>query len=119
MLVSGAYFDVDNDDHYQSQWQISTDSDFSTLILEEISETQLTAYTVGEMVLDVDTVYYWRVKFIDARNGTSDWSETSTFTTVNSSDDANLDGIPDAQAVDGIGGVLTKTGFPIPLKTTS
>jgi chitinase len=101
VLVSGAYFDADNDDHYQSQWQISTDSDFSTLILDETSEAQLTAYTVGEMVLDVDTVYYWRVKFIDARNGTSDWSETSTFTTVNSSDDANFDGIPDAQAVDG------------------
>ena len=101
VLVSGAYFDADNDDHYQSQWQISTDSDFSTLILDETSEAQLTAYTVGEMVLDVDTVYYWRVKFIDARNGTSDWSETSTFTTVNSSDDANIDGIPDAQAVDG------------------
>ena len=103
VLVSGAYFDVDNDDHYQSQWQISTDSDFSTLILDETSETQLTAYTVGEMVLDADTVYSWRVKFIDARNGASDWSQTSTFTTIaaDTAGDANIDGIPDAQEVDG------------------
>jgi hypothetical protein len=100
VLVSGAYFDVDNDDHYQSQWQISTDSDFETLILDETSETQLTAYTVGEMVLDADTVYYWQVRFIDVRNGMSAWSEPSTFTTVNSTDDANFDGIPDVQAVD-------------------
>jgi hypothetical protein len=61
VLVSGVYFDADNDDHFQSQWQISTESDFSTLVLDETSKTQLTAYTVGEMVLDVDTEYYWRV----------------------------------------------------------
>ncbi|MBC2710971.1 MAG: hypothetical protein HGJ94_08245 [Desulfosarcina sp.] len=102
VLVSWAYFDTDNDDHYKSQWQISNESDFLTLVLDEISETQLTAYTVGEMVLDVDTVYYWRVKFIDARNGTSDWSQTATFTTIaaDSSDDTDIDGIPDAQEVD-------------------
>ena len=103
VLVSGAYFDLDNDDHYQSQWQISTDSDFSTLILDETSETQLTSYTVGEMVLDADTVYYWRVRFIDERNGASDWSQPSTFTTItaDSAGDANIDGVPDVQAVDG------------------
>jgi hypothetical protein len=52
------------------------------------------------MVLDADTVYHWRVRFIDARNGTSTWSEPATFTTVNNADDANFDGVPDAQAVD-------------------
>jgi hypothetical protein len=43
------------------------------------------------------------VRFIDARHGVSDWSPTATFTTIaaNQSDDTNLDGIPDAQAVDG------------------
>jgi hypothetical protein len=100
VLVSSAYFDLDNDDHFQSQWQISTESDFSTLILDETSETQLTAYTVGEMVLDVETIYHWRVRFIDERNGMSDWSEVSTFTTVDSADDTNTNGIPDAQEVD-------------------
>jgi len=75
VLVSGMYYDTDNDDHFQSQWQISTESDFSTLVLDETSQNQLNAYTVGEMVLDVDTDYYWRVRFIDARNGESDWSQ--------------------------------------------
>jgi hypothetical protein len=100
VLVSGAYFDLDNDDHFQSQWQISTESDFSTLILDETSETQLTAYTVGEMVLDVETVYYWRVRFIDERQGLSDWSDVSTLTTIDSTDDTNTNGIPDDQEVD-------------------
>jgi chitinase len=74
VLVSGAYFDTDHDDHAQSRWQISTESDFGTLVLDETTATQLTAYTVGEMVLDAETVYYWRVRFIDSRNGLSDWS---------------------------------------------
>ncbi|MBR9985933.1 MAG: hypothetical protein KFF68_08490 [Desulfosarcina sp.] len=102
VLVSGFYFDTDHDDHYQSRWQISTESDFSTLVLDETSQKQLTAYTVGEMVLDVDTVYYWRVKFIDARNGASDWSQAATFTTIiaESAGDLNFNGIPDAQEVD-------------------
>jgi chitinase len=100
VLVSGVYFDADNDDHAQSQWQISTESDFATLVLDETSATQLTAYTVGEMVLDVETEYYWRVRFIDSRNGVSDWSDPSIFTTIDSSGDANTNGIPDAQEVD-------------------
>jgi hypothetical protein len=82
--------------------QISTDANFATFILEETSTTRLTAYPVGHMVLDADTVYYWRVQFIDARNGASQWSQTSTFTTLASedTDDANMNGIPDVQEVD-------------------
>ena len=101
VLVSGMYVDTDHDDHFQSQWQISTESDFSTLILDETSQIQLTAYTVGEMVLDVDTAYYWRVKFIDDRNGESDWSQPSSFTTIaaESAGDPNYNGVPDAQEV--------------------
>lgn len=103
VLVTGVYFDRDNDDHSLSRWQISTEADFSTLVLDETSQTELVAYTVGEMVLDADTVYYWRVKFVDARNGVSDWSRSSTFTTVTAagSDDTDIDGVPDAQEVDG------------------
>jgi len=101
VLVTAAYFDADNDDHFKSQWQISTDANFATLVLDKTSKVQLTSYTVGKMVLEADTVYYWRVRFIDNLNGVSDWSETATFTTLaaDASGDANLDGIPDDQAV--------------------
>jgi len=53
------------------------------------------------MVLEADTVYYWRVRFIDSRSGSSDWSTTASFTTlaVEDSDDTDTNGIPDAQEV--------------------
>jgi hypothetical protein len=102
VLVTAAYFDADNDDHFKSQWQISTDTNFATLILDKTSRVQLTAYEVGKMVLDVDTVYYWRVRFIDTDNGVSEWSQTGTFTTLaaEASGDADLDGVLDSQEVD-------------------
>jgi chitinase len=102
VLVCGTYFDSDNDDHYQTRWQISTDSDFTTLILNATSKTQLYSYTVGEMVLDADTVYYWRVQFVDTNNQASDWSETATFTTlaIDAVGDADLDGMLDTQEAD-------------------
>ena len=101
VLVTAAYFDADNDDHFKSRWQIGTDSDFTTLIMDKTSKVQLTAYEVGKMVLDVDTVYYWRVRFIDTDNGVSEWSETGSFTTLTAeaAGDADLDGIPDDQEV--------------------
>lgn len=102
VLVCGEYFDSDNDVHYQTRWQISTEDDFSTLILDASSKTQLYAYTVGEMVLDADTIYYWRVQFIDTNNKASAWSATATFTTITgeSMGDADLDGVPDIQETD-------------------
>ena len=108
VLVSGAYFDADNDDHLQSRWQISTQPDFSDnafMVLDEISTTQLTAYTVGEMLLDPDTDYFWRVQFVDARSGASDWSQTGTFRTLSADSmtdaDLNGNGTPDSQEIDG------------------
>jgi chitinase len=102
VLVSGTYFDPDNDDHHLSQWQISTESNFASLIMDLTTQYHLTAFTVGEMVLDADTRYYWRVRYIDSRDGQSSWSQPSNFTTLTAdqTDDSNADGIPDAQAVD-------------------
>lgn len=102
VLVSSAYFDLDGDRHHRSQWQIGTDETFSDLILDATSCVQLTAYAVGEMILESDAQYFWRVRFIDDRNGRSDWSAPSTFTTLaaDGSDDANGDGVPDAQRVE-------------------
>jgi hypothetical protein len=102
VLVTAAYFDADNDDHFKSQWQISTETGFSALILDETSTTQLTSYAVGEMVLEPDTVYYWRVRFTDTNDGVSEWSETATFTTIAAdvAGDLDGDGVLDEQEVD-------------------
>jgi hypothetical protein len=102
VLLCGGYFDSDSDSHYQTRWQISTEPDFATLILDATSPAQLYTYTVGEMVLDVDTDYFWRVQFIDDNNGVSDWSDIATFTTVTAESlgDADSDGLLDSQETD-------------------
>ncbi len=102
VLLTEAYFDYDNDAHLKTQWQISTESDFSSCVLDISSTSQLTSYTVTELVLDTDTTYYWRIKFFDSRNGESDWSESSTFTTIDAADsiDADGNGMPDDQELD-------------------
>ena len=102
VLVSGAFSDTDGDDHARSRWQVSTESDFSMLTLDNTSETQLTSFAVGELFLDVDSQYYWRVRHIDSRDGISDWSETGSFTTIPAdlSDDVDVNGIPDFLEVD-------------------
>ncbi|WP_319521194.1 choice-of-anchor U domain-containing protein [uncultured Desulfosarcina sp.] len=119
VLVTAAYFDADSDDHTGSQWQIGIDGDFSTLILDQTSEKQLTAYQIGNMVLESDATYYWRVRFIDARSGVSEWSETGSFITVASdaSGDENFNGIPDDQEVEDTSADINQNGIADSLDT--
>jgi len=114
VLATAAFFDADNDQHEQSQWQISTESDFTSLILDETSVSQLTTYTVGPMMLETDTDYFWRVRFIDSCNGASEWSETATFTTFTAeeSGDADINGIPDSQEVMEPDSDVNENGIP-------
>ncbi len=60
------------------QLQVSTDSDFSTTVVDASGLTE-TSYPVSG--LGYLTTYYWRV---NVRNdvGTGDWSETWSFTTI-------------------------------------
>lgn len=101
-LVAGSFSDIDGDDHSYSRWQVSTESDFSTLTLDNTSNTQLTTFAVGDLLLDVDTHYYWRVRYIDSRGGASNWSEAGSFTTIQSAQSGDVDGngIPDTLEVD-------------------
>jgi len=59
--------------------QVSTSQDFSNLLLEEhnIIDTFLTVNA-----LSCSTTYYWRVNAMNV-GGTSDWSETWNFSTIN------------------------------------
>ena len=102
VLVSGDFIDADGDTHAYSRWQVSTESEFSMLTLDITSGTQLTSFAVGELLLDVDTLYYWRVRHIDSQGGASDWSEAGSFTTIPAelSDDVDANGIPDSLEVD-------------------
>lgn len=65
-----------------SQWQLGTDETFgSGIVVDETSDTALTAFTLTDGVLENGTTYYWRVRFQDSDGNWSDWSDTWSFTT--------------------------------------
>lgn len=98
-----AFSDPDGDTHAETQWQISTDTSFSSefVVLDVTSDSLLTSLTVPEFILSGNTTYYWRVKFHDNRDAASGLSDVFSFTTITSDEtDSNEDGIPDDQEVD-------------------
>ena len=101
-LQTGVFSDPDSvDTHLQTQWQISTNDSFSSLVFDITSNIHLTSLIVPELVLNINTTYYWRVRFFDNHDEASQWSETYSFTTlVASVDDTDENGIPDDQEVD-------------------
>jgi len=103
-LETGIFSDPDvSDTHAQTQWQISTQSNSSSLVLDITSDSHLESLTVPEFILSVNTTYYWRVKFYDNRGAASEWSDPYySFTTIDASasDDTDSNGIPDDQEVD-------------------
>ena len=72
----------DGDTHLKTQWQISLDVSFSSLVFDVISNTNLTSLNVPELILNINTTYYWRVRFFDNYDEASQWSETYAFTTL-------------------------------------
>ncbi|GAI75914.1 unnamed protein product, partial [marine sediment metagenome] len=100
-LQTGSFLDPDNGDtHLQTEWQISTVSDFSSTVLNEISAVHLTSLTVPHLTLNEGTTYYWQVRFQDSSNNWSEWSDSYSFTTLTTMNDQNSNGIPDSQEND-------------------
>ena len=101
-MTTEAFSDPDDGDtHLKTQWQISLDVSFSSLVFDVTSNANLTSLIVPELVLNINTTYYWRVRFFDNYDEASQWSETYAFTTlVASVDDTDENGIPDDQEVD-------------------
>jgi chitinase len=98
-----ATMSVDGDQHTATRWQIGLDENFTQLVLDQISAGQLTRYLVPDMVLDTETVYYWRATFLDDSDQILAQSSLATFETVTAADtdDTDADGFVDAQEVDG------------------
>lgn len=105
-LQTTGYYDPDGNAQLKSQWQISTASDFSTLVLNTITDTHFESLTIPDYVLEASTTYYWRVRFYDEYFRASVWSDNPptlpfSFTTVTADpDDADGDGVPDSQELD-------------------
>jgi hypothetical protein len=93
LLKTQSYLDPDGDAHARTHFQIASNSDFSMLVLDQvIARNQLSSFTVLELILDTDTTYYWRARYIDNRSGHSDWSAARSFTTHDAIDAGDEDG---------------------------
>jgi hypothetical protein len=109
-LETGDFSDDDVDDHALTQWQISTapfpvgsEPEPEDLVFDLTSDTQLALLDVPPLILDANnTEYFWRARFTDSDNATSEWADPFSFTTVADSpeDSDPKDGIPDGQEAD-------------------
>jgi len=115
-LTSGAFSDAntaEGDFHYQTQWQVSSDSSFATPLLDVVSPVSLTTLVIPASLLTEDALYYWRVRYFDSYEAGSEWSEAYAFNTTLTSRDGSGNGIPDAQELDGASPVdLDLNGIP-------
>lgn len=69
------------DTHQNSTWQVSTLSDFSNIVFQTTDDAvNLTTWTVTG--LNPATTYFVRVRYRGAILGLSEWSATSTFSTL-------------------------------------
>jgi hypothetical protein len=92
LLSTFGYFDDENDAHALTHWQISRapfpedfEPDPADLVLDLVSDEHLTIVDIVELILSVDTDYWWRARFSDTPNEESDWSDWSDpfmFTTI-------------------------------------
>lgn len=86
-LITEPFIDADRwDTHAQTQWQLSTTSNFSVLFFDETSDSSLVklSFTDGNTLPEF-TTFYWRVRYFDSSGGASGWSETRSFTTAKGS----------------------------------
>jgi hypothetical protein len=99
-ISTDPFSDPNENAHGQSRWQISDQSDFSTLVVDITSDRHLTLFPVPHMILTPNQTYYVRVRFFDVYFEPSDWSHAVAFTTHSLAEDLNLNGIPDVNEVD-------------------
>jgi hypothetical protein len=98
-LTVDNFYDPDIDDlHAESQWQIFR-ADDNFCVLDVTSPVSLTSLKVPKLILEEDTDYTWKVRFINNHDAESDWSAVGTFTTDFANHDSDGNGIPDHQEV--------------------
>ncbi|MEZ4528895.1 MAG: hypothetical protein R2941_23535 [Desulfobacterales bacterium] len=88
VLQTRPFSDPDTgDSHGETRWQISETEGFSEPVLLDIADTEsLTELQMEEGELAENTKYFWRVMFIDNRQGSSEWSVPFRFHTLIGSD---------------------------------
>jgi SPP1 family predicted phage head-tail adaptor len=107
------------DTHYATQWQIATaeNSDFGTVMLDDLTTINKTSLAIPAGLLSYNTEYTVRVKFTGTAVGTSDWSAPVNFTTISSPTIITID--PDSgPTTGGTAVIITGTQFNTALAVT-
>ena len=72
-----------SDTHASTDWQVASDSDFSTIVVQSADDaTNKTSWTVPSGNLSASTTYYVRARHTGTMYGDSGWSSTVSFTTA-------------------------------------
>lgn len=80
-ITTGPFSSSGADRHIQTDWQISTASDFASIAIAlNASPTSLTSWSPSGLL--ASTRYYVRVRHNGESGGLSDWSQTVSFTTA-------------------------------------
>ncbi len=100
-LVIQEFFDANGDSHAQTRYQIALDSNFTYLVFDRQTGIDLISLSLMDLILDPDTIYYWRALFVDDQGGASDWSLPSSFVTLDyaAAGDEDANGILDSQEI--------------------
>jgi hypothetical protein len=73
----------DTDSHASSDWQVASDSGFSTIVVQSLDDaSNLESWTVPSGNLSTSTTYYVRVRHTGTTYGDSGWSSGVSFTTA-------------------------------------
>jgi hypothetical protein len=100
VLSLEAFTDADAGDyHFKTEWRVFS-AENETCIASIVSTSALTEFSIPEIMLEPNTRYSWRARFMDNNGGLSEWSEAAGFVTGESETDLDGNGIPDAQEVD-------------------
>jgi chitodextrinase len=98
-LTTDEFYDPDIDDvHVESRWMIIRAND-NFCVLDVTSPSALTSLKVPKLILEEDTDYNWKVRYINNHDAESDWADAGTFTTDFADHDLNGNGIPDDKEV--------------------
>jgi alpha-tubulin suppressor-like RCC1 family protein len=80
VLSADSYSDPDSDPHHSSQWQVSATSSFSSLVWDaSITSGNKSQATIPAGKLSANQTYYWRVRYFDFANSSSEWSSPTSF----------------------------------------
>lgn len=77
-IEASPYYNIYNRMHVKTDWQVSTDVTFSTIVFESLNDiTNLTSIKTTELA--PNQIYYVRVRYKDSQGNVSYWSSPSEF----------------------------------------